>query len=348
MPQPPLITPEILLLISRLDEAKGQWQALRNLAPDRLHALRHSATIESIGSSTRIEGVKLSNHEVERLLASLGQTSLATRDEQEVAGYARVMERIFSDWENLPLNENHLKQLHSELLQFSEKDTRHRGEYKTHPNHVAAFDPTGKMLGIVFETPSPFDTPFQMEDLLCWHRQAEDEPEQWHPLLRIAAFVVRFLAIHPFQDGNGRLSRVLTTLLLLQAGYAYVPYSSLESIIEANKEGYYRALHQTQTTLGNPLPEWHPWILFFLHALTRQKDNLLDRLAAERTALATLTPLALSISQRLDRDSRVSVASIVAATGASRNTVKATLSRLVNEGLLVRHGAGRAVYYTQR
>ncbi len=292
--------------------------------------------------------MKLSNHEVERLLASLSQPSFATRDEQEVAGYARVMERIFSDWEDLALNENHLKQLHSELLQFSEKDTRHRGEYKTHPNHVAAFDPAGKMLGIVFETTPPFDTPFQMEDLLRLHRQAEAAPEQWHPLLRIAAFVVRFLAIHPFQDGNGRLSRVLTTLLLLQAGYAYVPYSSLESVIEANKEGYYLALRQTQTPLGNPHPDWHPWILFFLNALTRQKDNLLDRLAAERMALATLTPLALSISQLLDRQSRVSVASIVTATAASRNTVKATLSRLVNEGLLVRHGTGRSVHYTKR
>jgi Fic family protein len=348
MSQPPLITPEILLLISRLDEAKGQWQALRNLAPDRLVALRHSATIESIGSSTRIEGVKLSNLQVEHFLASLSQTSFATRDEQEVAGYSKVMERIFSNWEDLVLNENHLKQLHSELLQFSEKDIRHRGEYKTHPNHVAAFDPTGKMLGIVFETTPPFDTPFQMEDLLRWHRQAEAAPGQWHPLLRIAAFVVRFLAIHPFQDGNGRLSRALTTLLLLQAGYAYVPYSSLESVIEANKEGYYLALRQTQTTLANSPPDWHPWILFFLRALSRQKDNLLDRLADERMALATLTPLALSISQLLDRQSRVSVASIVAVTGASRNTVKATLSRLVTEGLLVRHGAGRSVHYTKR
>ena len=348
MTRAPLITSEMLHLIAQLDEAKGQWQALRSLAPERLLALRHSATIESIGSSTRIEGVKLSNHEVERLLASLNRMSFATRDEQEVAGYARVMERVFESWVDLTLNENHLKQLHAELVQFSGKDTRHRGEYKSHPNHVAAFAPDGKMLGIVFETSSPFDTPFEMEKLLQWHREAASMPDQWHPLLRIGVFIVRFLAVHPFQDGNGRLSRVLTTLLLLQAGYAYVPYSSLESVIEANKEGYYLALRQTQTTLKDPAPAWHPWLLFLLKALKTQKDRLLSRLDAEQQALATLTPLARSISELLVQQSRVSVASIVAATGVSRNTVKATISRLVQAGLLVRHGSGRSVHYTQR
>ena len=338
----------MLHLIAQLDEAKGQWQALRTLAPERLLSLRHSATIESIGSSTRIEGVKLSNQEVEQLLASLNQTSFATRDEQEVAGYARVMERVFESWADLTLNENHLKQLHAELLQYSDKDTRHRGEYKSHPNHVAAFGPDGRMLGIVFETSSPFDTPFEMEELLRWHRENEAAPDQWHPLLRIGVFIVRFLAVHPFQDGNGRLSRVLTTLLLLQAGYAYVPYSSLESVIEANKEAYYLALRQTQTTLKDTEPAWHPWLLFLLKALKTQKDRLLSRLDAEQQALATLTPLARSISELLASQARVSVASITAATGASRNTVKATLTRMLQSGLLVRQGAGRSVHYTQR
>ena len=346
--QVPQISPEMLHLIAQLDETKGQWQALRNLAPERLLALRHSATIESIGSSTRIEGVKLSNHEVERLLASLNQTSFTTRDEQEVAGYARVMERVFESWADFPLDENHLKQLHEELLQFSDKDTRHRGEYKTHPNHVAAFGPDGNMLGIVFETSSPFDTPFEMRNLLDWHHSAMAQPDQWHPLLRIGIFIVRFLAVHPFQDGNGRLSRVLTTLLLLQAGYAYVPYTSLESVIEANKEAYYLALRETQTTLKDSDPAWHPWLLFLLKALKTQKDRLLRRLDAEQQALATLTPLARSISELLVGQTRVSVASIVAATGTSRNTVKATLSRMLQTGLLVRHGAGRAVHYAKR
>ena len=241
------ITPEVLTLIAEIDEFKGAWRALGTLAPERLSALRRVATIESIGSSTRIEGSKLSDRDVERLLANLEIKSFATRDEQEVAGYAEVMETIFHAWPEIPVTENHIKQLHRDLLRYSEKDDRHRGEYKTLPNSVAAFDDAGQQIAVVFETASPFDTPRLMAELVAWLREAQ-ELKRLHPLLVIAIFTVVFLEIHPFQDGNGRLSRVLTTLLLLKAGYAYVPYSSLEGVIENSKEGYYLALRQTQGT----------------------------------------------------------------------------------------------------
>src|SRR6266853_5160909 len=188
----PHITPEILSLIAEIDEFKGRWQALKNLAPDRLTALRRTATIESIGSSTRIEGAKLSNHQVAKLLAGLAKESFTTRDEQEVAGYARVMDLIFEAWDTIHVTENHIKQLHSELLAFSEKDTRHRGDYKKHPNHVAAFDADGKQIGIVFETSTPFDTPRGMEQLVAWYREAK-KTAALHPLLTTAIFIVWFL-----------------------------------------------------------------------------------------------------------------------------------------------------------
>ncbi len=227
------ITPEILSLIARIDEFKGAWRALGTLAPDRLSALRRVATIESIGSSTRIEGSKLTDREVKHLLSNLAIQSFDTRDEQEVAGYAELMDLVFSSWQEIPFNENHIKQLHHILLRHSEKDARHRGQYKTNSNNVAAFDENGTHIGIVFETATPFDTPRLMAELVSWVND-ERNKGQLHPLLIIAIFVVVFLEIHPFQDGNGRLSRVLTTLLLIQAGYAYVPYSSLESVIELN------------------------------------------------------------------------------------------------------------------
>jgi Fic family protein len=211
------ISPEILSLIARIDEFKGAWRALRLLAPDRLSALRRVATIESIGSSTRIEGSQLTDREVERLLSNLAIQSFETRDEQEVAGYAELMDLVFNAWQDIPFNENHVKQLHQILLRHSEKDSRHRGQYKTNSNSVAAFDENGVQIAIVFETASPFDTPRLMGELVTWVN-AERENRQWHPLLIIAIFVVVFLEIHPFQDGNGRLSRALTTLLLLQAG----------------------------------------------------------------------------------------------------------------------------------
>ncbi|MEY3202085.1 MAG: hypothetical protein RIR70_1635, partial [Pseudomonadota bacterium] len=176
------ITPEILSLIARIDEFKGAWRALGTLAPDRLSALRRVATIESIGSSTRIEGSKLTDREVEKLLSNLAIQSFETRDEQEVAGYAELMELVFSSWQDIPFNENHVKQLHQILLRHSAKDARHRGQYKTHSNSVAAFDENGVQLGVVFETASPFDTPRLMAELVIWVNDERDKAAL-HPLL---------------------------------------------------------------------------------------------------------------------------------------------------------------------
>ncbi len=186
------ITPEILGFIAELDEFKGAWRALGRLAPERLSALRRVATIESIGSSTRIEGSKLSDREVEKLLGNLEIKSFHTRDEQEVAGYAETVEQIFQSWDEITLTENHIKQLHRDLLKYSDKDARHRGGYKTQPNSVAAFDETGKQIAIVFETAAPFDTPRLMTEVVGWARE-ELESRQLHPLLVIAIFIVVFL-----------------------------------------------------------------------------------------------------------------------------------------------------------
>src|ERR1700732_4599663 len=196
------ITADLLELLSEIDEFKGAWRALGTIAPDRLNALRRVATIESSGSSTRIEGSKLSDREVERGLARLEIKKFATRDEQEVGGYADVMETVFHAWSDIPITENHIKQLHRDLLRHSSKDERHRGEYKTLRNDVGAFDADGKMIGVVFETASPFDTPQEMTELVAWLNQAR-ELRRLHPLLIVGVFIVVFLAIHPFQDGNG-------------------------------------------------------------------------------------------------------------------------------------------------
>ena len=288
------ITPELLALIAKIDEFKGAWRALGTLAPERLKALRHVATIESIGSSTRIEGSKLTDREVERLLANLEIKQFDTRDAQEVAGYAEVVETVFRAWSDIPVTENHIKQLHRDLLRYSEKDERHRGDYKTLSNSVAAFDETGKQIAIVFETATPFDTPRLMSELVAWLKSTR-ELRRLHPLLMIAVFIVVFLEIHPFQDGNGRLSRILTTLLLLQAGYAYVPYSSLESVIENSKEGYYLGLRQIQGTIRTDAPNWQPWLMFFLQALQQQKRRLATKVEREKLVMGTLPKLAVQI-----------------------------------------------------
>jgi Fic family protein len=338
------ITPEILALIAELDEFKGAWRALGVLAPERLSALRRVATIESIGSSTRIEGSKLSDREVERLLSNLEIKKFETRDEQEVAGYAEIMETVFAHFEAIGLTENHIKQLHRDLLIYSAKDERHRGEYKTHPNHVSAFDADGKEIGVIFETATPFDTPRLMRELTLWSRTALDE-RQLHPLLVIAIFTVVFLEIHPFQDGNGRLSRVLTTLLLLRSGYAYVPYSSLESIIEHSKEGYYLALRKTQSTIRTEGPDWQPWVIYFLRTLQQQKLRLEKKIESERILMTAFPELSLHILDIAKDRGRVTIGEIVTLTGANRNTVKKHLKALVAANRITQHGTGKGTWY---
>lgn len=338
------ITLEILSLIAEIDEFKGAWRAIGRIAPERLSGLRRVATIESIGSSTRIEGARLSNREVEQLLSNLQLRSFTTRDEQEVAGYAEVMETVFAHWEAIPPTENHIKQLHRDLLIHSGKDERHRGAYKTLANHVEAFDADGNSLGIVFATATPFDTPRRMAELAAWMRDQE-AARALHPLLGIAIFIVVFLEIHPFQDGNGRLSRVLTTLLLLRAGYTYVPYSSLESVIEQSKDGCYLALRRTQGTIRTKQPDWNPWIAFFLRALQQQKRRLETKIERERIILGALPELSVRILEIAREHGRVTVAEAHRATGASRNTIKDHIAALAGQGRLIRHGAGRGAWY---
>jgi Fic family protein len=338
------ITQDILKLITEIDEFKGAWRALGTLAPERLSALRHVATIESIGSSTRIEGSKLSDREVEKLLSNLEIKSFKTRDEQEVAGYAKVMEMVFESFNEIKLSENHIKQLHRDLLRHSQKDERHRGEYKTHTNSVVAFDEEGNQVAVIFETASPFDTPRLMTELVDWMNKVRED-KSLHPLLAISLFVIVFLEIHPFEDGNGRLSRVLTTLLLLQAGYSYVPYSSLESVVEQSKESYYLALRQTQGSIRSSEPNWQPWLTFFLKSLQQQVKRLEIKVEREKIVLSTMPELSIQILDQVRDHGRVTISEMVELSGASRNTLKDHFKALVSNNHLKLNGKGRGAWY---
>jgi Fic family protein len=340
------ITNEILSVISEIDEFKGTWKALEKIAPAQLNQLQKVATIESIGSSTRIEGSKLSDKEVEQLLTNLKIQKFESRDEQEVGGYAAVMDIIFKQYTEIKLTENYIKQLHGILLQYSEKDNWHLGNYKTSPNHVVAFDEDGKQIGVVFETATPFETPLQMEQLILWTSNAL-EGKKVHPLLIVSVFTVVFLAIHPFQDGNGRLSRIITTYLLLVAGYVYVPYSSLEAVIEQQKQGYYLALRQTQATLKNELPNWQPWLNYFLKALKLQKQKLEIKLEREHVLLRQLPALSQKIIELTASRGKLTVGEInTILIDANRNTIKKHLENLVKTRQLIKNGNGKGTWYS--
>ena len=338
------ITSKILKLISEIDEFKGSWAALGQLAPDRLVSLRKVATIESIASSTRIEGVKLSDSQVKVLLSGLDINSFKNRDEEEVAGYSEVMNMIFSNFEQMQTNENIIKQLHQVLLKFSSKDVRHRGEYKKLNNHVEAFDSDGNSLGIVFQTATPLETPYKMETLCLWlNDEIKDSVD--HPLIIISKFILEFLEIHPFQDGNGRLSRALTTLLLLRSGYDYVPYSSMERVIEENKDKYYLSLRNAQTEDKKSSDELVNWITFFLECLKKQKDSLQYKLEKEK-ALIFLPKLSEQIIMTLKDHGTLSLSEIVKLIGANRNTVKSHLFKLVDVNQIKQRGKGKGTVYS--
>jgi Fic family protein len=351
------ITPQMLTAIAEIDEFKGTWNSLQLKNFPQLGKLKKISTIGSIGSSNRIEGNTLSDAEVEELLSGLGRKSFRSRDEAEVAGYAELLDLIFENYDSIPLSENYLKQMHKTLLGRVAKDARHRGKYKTLSNSVAAYDRNKREIGIIFKTAEPFETPIQMERLVAWTVKNLEE-RFFHPLIVIGIFVVVFLAIHPFQDGNGRLSRAITTMLLLKSGYRYVPYSSLESIIEANKDAYYRTLRHTQSTLGKKA-NYESWLGFFFNILQKQKRYLEEQLGKSETPVflaeqgsayaayagTDLSRLADRILALFSGSSQLSVQEISAALGSNINTVKKTVQKLSARGLLVKHGVTRGAWY---
>ena len=334
----------IIKLIGEIDEFKGLWKGMGKLGVERLSTLRVLATIESIGSSTRIEGAKLSDREVAALLEGIETRSFRTRDEQEVAGYADTMRLIHESYPEIDLTENNIKYLHKALMRYSTKDEWHLGEYKRHPNHVAAFDEEGNEIGVVFETASPFETPGAMERLVQSTR-AKIRNDSEHPLLVISDFIVRFLAIHPFQDGNGRLSRVLTNLLLLRAGYDFVQYSSHERIVESNKDQYYLSLRRAQKALLEQNALSVIWAEFFLEMLKKQKDLLYEKIKREKFVYSE-PKMVRDILMLAGEHGRVTVSFLVKSLSANRNTIKKHVQELNRTGRLALHGQGRGAFYT--
>lgn len=276
----PKATHKIYGLISQIDELKGQWKMGANLSPQTLSMLKRSVIVTSSGASTRIEGARLTDEQVAKLLKGLKTQKLATRDEQEVVGYAELLTNVFDSHKKLELSESTIKHFHSELLKYSEKDTRHRGEYKFGSNRVEARDADGNIVGVLFDPTPPHLVGKEMSELLEIATDLLNKKEI-HPLIIIGNFIFEFLSIHPFQDGNGRTSRVLTNLLLLKNGYEYMPYVSQEKFIEDNKNEYYVALNKSQKTWKTDKEDISSWLLFFLTILLKQTQMATGLLAKE-------------------------------------------------------------------
>jgi len=256
---------QIIQLIAEIDLFRGKWKHLEQLHPVFLQELKGMATIQSIGSSTRIEGATLTDQEIEQLIADLKVNKLENRDEQEVVGYYDVLELIFDNAEDIHLTENYIMQLHTVLLRYSTKDSGQKGAYKKVSNKVVASYPDGTQR-VIFNTTEPYLAQKEMQELLSWTNKRLENLE-YHPLLVVGLFIYEFLSIHPFHDGNGRLSRLLTTLLLIKLDYDFIQYISFEHIIENRKERYYAALMECQRKHNTEEERVDTWMLFFLNAL---------------------------------------------------------------------------------
>ena len=329
--------------IARIDELKGVWRGSAKLNPHILKQLKASVIITSTGASTRIEGSKMSDEEVARLIRGLKTKPPKGRDAEEVAGYADLLGRIFDNYKTFKFTEGQILQFHEILLHFSSKDQTHKGKYKSSDNVVVARNDAGEEV-VLFRPTPPYLVKKEMDDVLLWTADTLDR-KTIHPLFIVANFIFEFLAIHPFHDGNGRLSRSLTNLLLLQTGYAYIPYVSLEEIIENRKDAYYLSLRETQRHHKTEHEDIGAWIPFLLDALLAQAEaarHLIERDEPEQS----LSERQIAVLRLFDEGATLSPREISSALkDMPLPTIKQALSRLVKIELLKRTGLGRATRY---
>ena len=357
------IPAEVWSKIIKIDELKGQWIAGARLSPQILSRLKRSVLITSTGASTRIEGARLSDEDIEKLMRGINIQKFTDRDKQEVKGYFELLENIFNSWKSLKFSESAIKHFHKELLKYVEKDERHRGEYKKVENKVVMVDSAGKPIGTLFEPTPAYLTPKEMQELVKWTQEALVE-KKYHPLLIVGNFLVEFLQIHPFQDGNGRLSRVLTNLLLLQEGYLYMPYISHEKLVEDNKPDYYMALRKSQKTFSAKggsasggktshstsaqatagKEDIASWLNFFLTVFLKQSQMAVELLSKENIE-KLLSIKQLAVWQYFQGVEEATTGEIKKKTKIQRPTVKQALDKLLRLKKIERMGLGRSTRY---
>jgi len=329
---------KLINLISVIDRFDSQWTAIERREGQSLKQLKSIATVRSVGASNRIEGNRMTNEEIDVLLKNIDITKLTDRDSQEVVGYFDVLDLISDNYENISVTESNIKSLHNSLMKYSTKDQWHKGDYKQHSNAVEATFVDGTQQIIFQTTEVGFKTENAVRELIDWYN-AEAEV---HHLIKCAAFVYEFLSIHPFQDGNGRLSRLLTTLLLLKNGYKWIRYVSFEHEIESRKSEYYQVLRMCQAQ--RPNENITIWINFFLNALRNIQMQLMKKI--EQSGIAThLSPREKAILTIIQNYSGIKSGEIAEKLAIPNPTVKRLLSDLQSKDMIEKQGIGRGTVY---
>lgn len=339
------IVEEVYSLISQIDAVNGSFVITNKILPQTIDRLTTSVIITSTGASNRIEGNKLSDTEVEKLYRNLRIKKFKTRDEQEVAGYLECLETVFENYDDIKLTESWILGLHDQMLQHSEKDLRHKGQYKFGSNLVEAKDKSGKLVGVIFDPTPPHLVKKEMQELIEWFTVSLKEKKK-HPLILIANFIFEYLAIHPFQDSNGRTSRLLTNLLLLKFGYNFTSIVSHEKLIESKKADYYLALNKTQKTWKSKKEDVSEWLIFFLKIINGQAQQALKILQGE-TVEHLLSEKQLALWQWAQNlpTKQFARKNAIEETGFPARTAEAIIKKLLDMKRLTRVGEGRGVRY---
>lgn len=329
--------------IGQIEELKGHWVSGAQLSPQLLGRLKRWVLITSTGASTRIEGAQLSDEDVEKFIRGLAVQKFTARDRQEVQGYYELLNNVFDAWQNIKFSESTVKHLHKELLKYVEKDERHRGDYKKGENRVDMTDAQGNVIATLFNPTPAYLAPKEMQELIDW-TETNLKIRKYNPLLVVGNFIVEFLSVHPFQDGNGRLSRVLTNLLLLKEGYAYMPYVSHEKLIEDNKSEYYIALRKSQKTIKGKSEDITPWLDYFLGILQQQSKMAID-LLNKQDIEKLLSPKQLLVWKFLQTVDEATPQEISKKAKVARPTVNQVLDKLLKFKKIERIGQGSATRY---
>ena len=332
-----------ITLISKIDELKGRWIENSKLNYDILNKLKKAVLVTSTGASTRIEGAEMTDDEVENYMKGLETIKMKDRDKEEVRGYFEVLKNVFDSYQTLSLREGMIQNLHKELLKYSNKDKLHLGKYKIKENKVGLVNDKGEIIKIIFDTTPPYLTKKEMDELIDWTRNAFGQKEI-HPLLIISVFVFEFLSIHPFEDGNGRISRILTNFLLLQNGYSFAPYISHEKIIEDNKNDYYLALRACQKTKNQEGETVLPWINFFLKIIYKQAEEAIELTKKDYLEI-DLSDIQLKVWNYIQNNEKSSAGEISKETNINRATTNQVLQKLMSLKKIKQVGNGRATKY---
>ena len=335
------ITHEILYQVAKIDEFKGQWLSLGVMPPERLNTWRELSTIASVGSSLRLDGVCLNNTQVEEVITKIPEQQFVTRKEQEIAGYTEVLKLVLDSWEEIYLTEYQIKQFHSDVFKYCNTDSTQSGPYKNSTQTDSDLKDGGLMLG---GGATSFETPRLMREVITWVNTTL-EAKSLHPLLALAMFIAVYLKIQPFQEGNGRLCRILTTLLLLKTGYKFIPYYSLDCLIEKHDTDYELALRQTHATIRTRNPDWQPWIKYIMQMLVNHTLGLSEKIKNEKAIHKDLPIISLQIIDCVKQRGRITMGEMIALTGISRNTLKDHFRSLLKNNHLKLLKKGRGSWY---